>query len=456
MLADILSFVDVETTGRSVTYGRIIEIGIVRFEKNRIVKIYHSLVDPQDYVDPFVYSLTGITQRDLETAPPFGQIIDAVADVLEGSIFVAHNVRFDYGFVRNEFKRYGKSLSLKHFCTIKLARLLYPQLGNYNLDKIIDEFEIECEYRHRALADAMAICEFYQKMQKIQPAQKLEKVIAIALKRPSVPLHINQTQLDKLPETSGVYIFFADNGAPLYIGKSVNIRDRVLSHFSSDYLSSLEMKLSQQVKSIEAIPTEGELSALLLESSMIKKLKPLYNRTLRNNRKLVVLKKHINKNGYYSAGWETLVRIDVSEIGRIMGVFRSQKQCKDKLAEIAREYNLCLKFLGLEKTNRSCFSYHLGQCKGACIGQEKPLKYNLRFEEAFYKQKIRNWPFEKPVFIKEGSGGIVVDKWCVFGRYEKGRKLEVAQSYNFDYDTYKILLRAITHELLPSQIIPYS
>src|SRR3989344_6368134 len=166
MLANILSFVDVETTGRSVAHGRIIEIGIVRLEGNKIVKTYQTLVDPQDYVDPFVYSLTAITQKDLESAPTFGQIIDAVADVLEGSIFVAHNVRFDYGFVRNEFKRYGKSLSLKHFCTVKLARLLYPQLKNYNLDKIIDEFEIECEHRHRALGDAMAICEFYQKMQK--------------------------------------------------------------------------------------------------------------------------------------------------------------------------------------------------------------------------------------------------------------------------------------------------
>ena len=403
MLANILSFVDVETTGRSVAHGRIIEIGIVRLEGNKIVKTYQTLVDPQDYVDPFVYSLTGITQNDLKSAPTFGQIIDAVADVLEGSIFVAHNVRFDYGFVRNEFKRYGKSLSLKHFCTVKLARLLYPQLKNYNLDKIIDEFEIECEHRHRALGDAMAICEFYQKMQKFHPAQKLEKVIAMALKRPSVPLHINQTQLDKLPETYGVYVFYAENGAPLYIGKSVNIRDRVFSHFSSDYLSPLEMKLSQQVKSIETFTTEGEISALLLESSMIKKLKPLYNRTLRNRRKLVVLKKHVNKKGYFNVGWETSDRIDVSEIGRILGVFKSLKQCKDKLSEIAAEYNLCLKFLGLEKINRACFSYHLGQCNGACIGQEKPLKYNLRFDEAFYKQKIRNWPFDKPVLIKEGD-----------------------------------------------------
>src|SRR3990167_10085922 len=173
MLPDILSFVDVETTGSSVSHGRIIEIGVVRLERNKIVKTFQTLVDPQDYVDPFVYSITGIAQKDLETAPTFGQIIDSVSEVLEGSIFVAHNVRFDYGFVRNEFKRYGKSLTLKHFCTIKLAKLLYPRLKNYNLDKIIDEFEIKCGKRHRALADAMAICEFYQKMHKFHPAQKL-------------------------------------------------------------------------------------------------------------------------------------------------------------------------------------------------------------------------------------------------------------------------------------------
>src|SRR3989344_6945024 len=156
MLANILSFVDVETTGRSVAHGRIIEIGIVRLEGNKIVKTFQTLVDPQDYVDPFVYSITGIAQKDLETAPTFGQIIDSVSEVLEGSIFVAHNVRFDYGFVRNEFKRYGKSLTLKHFCTIKLAKLLYPHLKSFKLDSIIDEFGIACEQRHRAFGDAMA------------------------------------------------------------------------------------------------------------------------------------------------------------------------------------------------------------------------------------------------------------------------------------------------------------
>jgi len=454
MLPDSLSFVDVETTGKSVAYGRIIEIGIIRVENGKIVKKYNSLVDPQDYVDPFVYSLTGITSNELSNAPPFGQIIDEVEELLEGSVFVAHNVRFDYGFVRNEFRRYGKSFSLKHFCTVKLARLLYPRLKTYNLDSIISEFNISCSQRHRALGDALAICEFYKKLQKAHPLDKLEKVVGIALKRPSVPLLISQSSLDSLPETSGVYIFYGEKGAPLYIGKSVNIRDRVLSHFSNDYLSSLEMKLSQQVRSVEAKSTSGNLSALLLESQLIKKMQPLYNRQLRHKQKLVVAKKLTDNEGYHTVVWESLDRIDTSEIGEVIGVFRSQKRCKDKLSEIAKEHNLCLKLLGLEKTNRACFAYHLGQCQGACIKSEKALFYNLRFDDAFYKLKIRNWPFENPVVIKDGDGGVIVDKWCILGDSKNGNT-SLSQSYNFDYDTYKILLRAITRTLSPEQIVPY-
>src|SRR3989338_11006066 len=177
------------------------------------------------------------------------------------------------------------------------------------------------------------------------------------------------------------------------------------------------MKISKAVKSIEAIKTAGELSALLLESSLIKKYQPLYNRQLRIKKELLALKKTVNQDGYNSVEIVNLKDMAINELERIIAVYKSARELKDNLFELAKEYKLCYRLLNLEKTSKFCFSYHLGFCHGACKGLENKLKYNLRFDEAFYKLKIKSWPFAGPILINEGSenGSIVIDKWCVVG-----------------------------------------
>lgn len=444
MLPTALSFVDIETTGANPVSGRVIEIGILRVEDNQLVKTYKTLINPQTYIDPFIENLTGIRSTVLENAPTFDQVKDEILEILEGSIFVAHNVRFDYGFLRNEFKRFGHSFSLKHFCTVKLARLLYPGHTRYNLDSIIERFHLVCENRHRAFDDAKVLWDFYQKAKQEIPTDIFTKAINIVLKRTSIPLGISQDVLDSLPETPGVYTFYGEKGMPLYIGKSINVRDRVLSHFASDHISSTEMKIAQQITGIETVQTAGELGALFLESMLVKKQQPLFNRKLRNARKLIALKKNQTDQGYSSIEQIDANSVSVDMLEKIVGIFTSQRQIKDYLYELCKTYGLCPKLFYLEKGTGECFAYHLEQCKGACIGKVSPLQYNLKFDEAFYTSRIKPWPFKGPILIKEKGQSeehFIVDKWCLIGtiKNEHDSIDDVQQDYQFDFDTYKIL-----------------
>lgn len=450
MLPSKLAFVDIETTGLGVTRDRIIEIGILRVEDNQLVKTFHSLINPEGYVSPFSLQLTGITENELQNAPTFYEVQEEIFDLLKDCVFVAHNVRFDYGFLRNEFKRYHKSFSAKHFCTVKLSQTLFPQYRKHNLDAVIERFNLSCENRHRAFDDAKVLWDFYQNLQKDFSKELLEQAIARTSKKTAVPIAIANETIDNLPEKPGVYIFYGENKTPLYVGKSVNIRERVMSHFANDHASAREMNISQQIKDIESITTSGELGALIKESQLIKKLQPLYNRQLRYMRKLSVAKKKTNEKGYVEVYVETVDTIDPNNLQNILGIFRSKRQAKSFLIPLVKKYSLCEKLLDLEKTTSSCFAYRLGFCMGACIQEENALSYNMRFTEAFANYALKSWPFAGPVVISEedvleDTGEyFVVDKWCLLGRYLSNDVSTIEaenNDYIFDLDTYKLLVR---------------
>ena len=445
-----LAFVDVETTGTNAVSGRIIEIGIIKIEDDKIITEFQTLINPEMRVDPFIEQMTGINPLELENAPLFSDIKEEVYGILEDSIFVAHNVRFDYGFIRNEFKRVGINFTSKHFDTVKLARVLYPGHTHYNLDSIMSRHGIENTDRHRAFGDAKVLWDFFRISKEQIEKNVFDAALKLVLKKPSLPASIPQKVIDKLPETPGVYIFSGEDGAPLYIGKSVNIKERVLSHFTNDYGSQTDMKITQTAKSVEAIETAGELSALLLESSLIKTQQPMYNRMLRQSKNMLVIIRVVDKNGYNSVSIKTVEEIVVADIENILGVFKNQKQLKDYLYEICKEHKLCPKVMGLEKGKGPCFYYQLKQCGGACMKKEWEMKYNLRFEEAFFGKKVKSWKFDGPVLVKEMGDKNeihVIDKWCYLGSIKnESESLEkLAGDYHFDFDVYKILKRYLAN-----------
>lgn len=454
MLPEKLVFVDLETTGVSTTHGRVLEVGMLRVENGVVIDTFSSLINPLTYIPPEIEKLTGISQKDIEDAPTFDSLAKDIYTFLKDGIFVAHNVRFDYGFLKSEFARSEIAFTQRHFCTVRLSRLLYPRYKRHNLDSIIERFGFSCEKRHRALDDAKIIHQFYEKARQSIAFDIFEKAVSLALKKPSVPLLLQNGVLDNIPEQPGVYIMYGSGGAPLYVGKSISIKERVLSHFAADIRSASEMKIAQQIESIETITTPGELGALILESTMIKKMLPLYNKKLRIKREMTAIKKKKNKDGYETIYIEPVEKIHPDDIygneeESIVGICNSKRQAKALLSGIAKEYLLCEKLLQLESTKAACFAYRLGLCHGACVKAESPLKYNMRFVEAFSAVKIKPWPFKGPIVIEEKNEQLgetqffYIDKWCYLGSITIDTKGSVKKTLEdtivFDTDLYKIL-----------------
>lgn len=250
--------------------------------------------------------------------------------------------------------------------------------------------------------------------------------------------------LASLPDAPGVYLFHGGLGELLYVGKSKNVRTRVRSHFSA----SEERWLCRKVHRVEVRRTAGELGALLLESQLIKELRPFYNVAQRRRRRIIVARRTFNKQGYIVVNLDAVDYPDVRASEPILGVFKHRTQAKEFLDRIAKAHRLCPKLLKLEVSRGYCFSYHLHQCDGACMGEEAVAQYNARVEAAFDERRIKAWPYESGVAIEErGADGeqrevFLVDNWCLIGgirtsdgTFEKGGQTP----RRFDYDSYKIL-----------------
>ena len=443
--------VDIETTGSGALHDRILEIAVIKVKNGKIIDTFKTLLNPGGHISPFITQITGIRAQDIVSAPAFDEIALNLKEFLEDTIFVAHSARFDYGFVKNEFKRLGISFSSRVLCTVKLSKKLYPKYLKHNLDVLIERFNINCIERHRAYGDALATYEFFTLALKEKGSVRFNKAILEILKERAVPSQIGLEAMKNLPESSGVYIFYGEDDEVLYVGKSKNIKTRVMSHFSADHSSQKERRLSEEVSRIEARETPGELGALLLESNLIKELSPLYNRMLRKSKKLLIAKKKLTEAGYYKIVLEYTDNILIQTSKHVMGLFKSAAQAKDFLKKTAKEYFLCPKLLDLEKGDGPCFYSQLDQCFGACVQKEVQEKYNKRLELAFKMRRIKSWPFVGPILIEENKNetegqAFVVDNWKLesVSSFEEGSSETCSENTEiFDYDAYKILVRYI-------------
>ncbi len=165
-----LAIVDVETTGMSAHHNRIIEIAIIRVEGNKIVDSFTTLINPQTYIPSFITHLTGISNENVESAPLFTEVKHKVKKFLKGATFVAHNVWFDYSFIKSEFDRADVLFESKKCCTVRLSRRLYPQFKSHSLESVIQRFGFTYKNRHRAYDDAHILWQFLKKIKKEIPA----------------------------------------------------------------------------------------------------------------------------------------------------------------------------------------------------------------------------------------------------------------------------------------------
>ena len=445
-LHEPLVFVDIETNGLNHIRGRVIEVAAIRVEDGQVVREFQSLIDPGTPLPQFITNLTGITERDLSGAPLFMAIADELHDLLSGAIFVAHNVRFDYSFLKQEFRRIGKSFHPRQLCTVRLSRALYPTERSHKLQSLITRHNLQVSARHRAYDDAHALWQFLQLVQRRFPPEILAQAVARQLRQPALPKALTPEAIATLPTGPGVYIMYDETGAPLYIGKSIHIRQRVMEHFMRDHNNSQEFNLSQRVHSIIAEETAGELEALLLESQLVKQLLPYQNKKLRKTDTLLFVIKDYDTNGYLRLRIEASTP-DAYKSNDVLAIYDRRSRLKVGLEQVARDFNLCPKLLGLEKTSRACFWSQLGKCHGACVGKEPADKYNARLLIAFEHQQLKPWPYKGPVLIREKTDtplqtGLIVDRWCVIGKLRQESDCEPTLEQmvtTFDLDAYKIL-----------------
>lgn len=445
LLEGPLAFVDVETTGGHPAWHRVIEIGIVAATGTRFEYEWSTLVNPGVPIPPMIQHFTGITDEMVRCAPFFEDVADELLQRLEGRLFIAHNVRFDYGFLRSELKRAGRRFNSRTACTVKLSRRLHPAERHHNLDAIIERHGLQCERRHRALADAQVLWQLWCTLRKQRPAEQIGQALAEIAQLPSLPAHLSPELADELPEGPGVYRFYGEGDALLYVGKARNIRQRVLAHWQSASRDMKSQRLTEQTRRVEWTDTAGELGALLLEARLVRELKPLFNRQLRGS----------------SQVWTWLVTDDGAapqlapldqmqlsfEAADAFGLFRTEAAARKTLTQVAREHKLCLKMLGLERTAGSCFAYQIQRCAGACVGAESLSLHTARLKMALAPYRLKEWPFRGPVGIREVSPtGLeqihVIDQWRHVATLEPGDPLpERRTRSSFDIDVYHILTR---------------
>jgi len=433
-------FVDIETDGGTGNRGRITEVAAIKVVNGEIVDEFQSLVNPGHPIPFWITKLTGITNNDLVHAPFFEDIASQLFEFMSGSIFVAHNVLFDFSFLKREFKEYGVNFAPKLFCTVKMSRALFPEHKGHSLQKIIERHNLSPSARHRAFEDARMLVEYV----KLTIAQKgtdaFEANVALQTKTKNLPPNVDEQTILQLPESAGVYIFHSDEGLPLYVGKSVNIRSRVRSHFQNATTVAKEMKMSLSTHNVTYISTETEIEALLLESAKVKALQPLYNRLLRRKTSQHILVKSVNQDGYIAFTIESHDLSNYDNLEGVYGVFTTKQQAKLKIEEIARAYQLCTKLLGLEKSQGACFRYQLGLCKGACIHKEQPSQYNARVEFALEHTKIETWPFKSKISIAISAvRSLVIDQWIPQAIFDSETETFTSLEGSFDIDTYKIV-----------------
>ncbi len=363
--------VDIETTGGSARLERITEIAVYVHDGTRIVEEYSTLVNPERNIPYFITSLTGITNEMVADAPRFFEVARRIVELTDGNVFVAHNARFDYSFIRQEFSMLGYSFKRPMIDTVALSRKLLPGHKSYSLGNLCKDLGIEINGRHRASGDALATTRLLELLLEKDLELKSGSLIK---NRKAAKLHpsLDIARLEEIPEEAGIYFFHDEKGDIIYVGKSRNLSERVSSHLSNN-TSGREMEMRSMIADITWERTGSELIALLMESAEIKSRKPRFNRAQRRTGFRWGIYSHTDENGFIRFSYRQSNDDEVP-----LSLFTSRDRARGKLEQIISQYNLCQKLCGMYDTSGPCFHRQVSLCRGACCGEEEPRSYNER------------------------------------------------------------------------------
>lgn len=445
---------DLETTGGNAVHDRITEIAAVRMEDGREVARWSSLVNPGTPIPAFIQGLTGIDDAMVADAPPFSALVPQLLRLLDGAVLVAHNVRFDHSFLMHELGRVGERLRVKTLCTVRLSRALYPQHKGHGLDALMQRHGLSTLTRHRAMGDVDVLTQWLNLAQaELGSHHVSEHVQTLLQSGAALPPHL-ETDVSELPNRPGVYTLYGEGTLPLYIGKSIHLRQRVMAHFQAATKDAREMRLAQEVRRIEWTETAGEFGALLLEARLVKAQQPVYNRQLRRESNLCAWRLDANPAARPLLKLVRAADLRPVEFSQLYGVYRSKNQAISALRELADAHELCLQALGLESGKGRCFAQQIGRCRGVCCEQESPQAHHQRVQQALAGQQLQVWPFAGPIGLREdhpvtGRTDIhVFNQWSHWGTVSdesalNDTLLHAQRPLAFDLDTYRLLLKHV-------------
>ncbi|MFO8023491.1 MAG: exonuclease domain-containing protein [Perlabentimonas sp.] len=414
------AIIDIETTGGSQKIHRITEIAIYLFDGTKLVDQFTSLVNPDAFIPPNITRLTGITNEMVAKAPRFFEIAKKIVEITDNATFVAHNATFDYRFVQAEFKRLGYDYSRQTLCTVKLARKYLPGHGSYSLGVLCGDLGININGRHRAAGDALATLELFEILLKKNPNIIDHEIISVKKKAENIAPHLNPEKLLQIPESTGIYYFHDANDDIIYIGKSINIRKRVHEHITRPTTKRATEMLSQ-ISDISYETTGSELIALILEADAIKQHLPKYNKRGRRRTSPYGLFSFEDNEGYTNLAIKKIADTN----GIPITTFAKMVDGQTMLYKLIERYALCQKLCGLYKSANACFHHQIGQCKGACIGEEPQVSYNQRAGEAIESLGVGGKSF---IIVDKGSN----DDESSFVKVTNG-KIEGYGYFNQDY-----------------------
>jgi DNA polymerase III subunit epsilon len=448
-LPEDLVFVDLETTGGSAAHDRITEVGLVRVTNGELVEEWSSLVNPQRPIPAYIEDFTGISNAMVAGAPRFAEIAAVVRQKLRGAVFVAHNARFDYSFLRSEFLQAELDFSAQVLCTVRLSRRLFPQFARHNLDAVMQRNGLACGARHRALGDAKVLHDFWRKLRRDVDEARLGAAVQAVLGAHRLPAHLPPGLADDLPEGPGVYRFFGLDDTLLYVGKSHALRARICGQLAA--AESQDGRWTSQVRRVDWEETTGELGAMLREAEWIKTLKPAYNRRVKSHAEAHTLRigASLAKDSPLRVEAVRVDSVEPADLSQCFGLFHCERDARKALGDIAGAQQLCLKVLGVEDGAGSCVAYQLGKCRGACAGKEALILHDMRLQIALSSLKLKAWPFPGRIALRERHLGRadlhVVDHWTYLGTARTQEEIDVLgarpSDAEFDVDVYRILVR---------------
>lgn len=418
------AILDIETTGGSPKNCKITEIAIFIHDGTKIVDEFATLINPEVPIPYFITNLTGISNEMVEDAPRFFEVAKKIVELTDNKIIIGHNVAFDYGFIKEEFRNLGYDFNRKTLCTVKLSRKIIPGYKSYSLGKICENLGIQINDRHRAAGDALATVRLFELL--MQKSADFYQELPLDISRTGKLRNLNEflkpEDIHKIPEESGVYYFHDSEGNLIYIGKSKNLHKRVLDHLGNKN-SRRSMEMSEKIAGISFDVTGSELIALLKESQEIKTHKPFYNRKQKRSTYSLGLFQSYDNFGY--------IQLKIRKIGEEnstpLTCFENKTEAIDFMTSMVQRHWLCQKLCGLYDTDGACFHYEIRQCNGACIQKEPVKVYNERVEKFISGLGYEN---ENMLIIDRGRSATERSLVCIEnGIYSGFGYLDITESY---------------------------